>query len=136
MGKIKLIVISPEKKVLEADCLSATLPTTEGQITVLPHHSPLFSLLKAGEVIARTSDGEISLAVGGGFVNVTGDKITVLVEFGTKSEEIDEARAQEAKHRAEEILKSHADEQSSALAQAALARSLLELKITQRRKKG
>ena len=132
---LRLVVISPEKKVLEMDCLSVTLPTVEGEITILPKHTWLFSLLKPGEIIAKSKNEEISLAVGGGFVNVGPDKVTVLPEFGIKTNEIDEEKVKEAKQRAEDILKNKLDEEGSALAQASLARSLLELKIVQKRRK-
>jgi len=136
MAGIKLAVISPQKKVLEVECISVTMPTTQGQITVLPKHMAIFSTLTAGEVRVKTSnEQEISLAVGGGFVNVNNDQVTLLVEFGVRSDEIDEEKVQEVKRRAEEILKSQADEKGSALAQATLARSLLELKIARRRRK-
>jgi F-type H+-transporting ATPase subunit epsilon len=136
MAGIKLAVISPQKKVLEIECISVTMPTTQGQITVLPKHMAIFSALTAGEVKVKTSnEQEISLAVGGGFVNVNNDQVTLLVEFGVRSDEIDEEKVQEVKRRAEEILKSQADDKGSALAQATLARSLLELKIARRRRK-
>jgi F-type H+-transporting ATPase subunit epsilon len=130
----KLVVISPEKKVLETDIQSVTIPTTEGEITVLPKHMAIFSLVKPGEIIVRTKEGNISLAGGGGFVNITADTVTLLLEYGTKSDEMDEVKIQEAKKRAEEILKNQSDNKSTALASATLARSLLELKLVQKRK--
>jgi len=131
----KLVIISPEKKVLEMDCKSVTVPTSEGQITVLPKHISIFSILTAGEVIARTTDKDISITVGGGFVSVSGDKVTILPEFGVKSDEIDEEKVKEAKKRAEEIIKNQEDNKGSALAEATLARSLIELKIAHKRRK-
>ncbi len=137
MTKFKLVVISPTKRVLEADCDSVTLPTTEGQITVLPHHAAIFSLLSPGEVIVRSGSAqdELSLAVGGGFVNVDRNQVTLLAEFGVRSEELDEQKVIEAKRRAEEILATKTDEKESASARATLARSILELKVSQKRKK-
>jgi len=132
---MQLVVISPQKKILETEISSVTIPTVDGEITVLPNHMAIFSLLKPGEVVVRTKDGDISIAIGGGFVNVTKDKVTLLPEYGIKSDEINEEKVKEAKLRAEEILKSRTDEQSSALAQSTLARSLLELKLAQKRRK-
>jgi F-type H+-transporting ATPase subunit epsilon len=132
---MQLVVITPSKKVLETEVLSVTIPTTNGEITVLPGHMSIFSLLKPGEVVVRTKDGNVSIAIGGGFVNVTKDKVTLLPEYGVKSDEIDEEKVKEAKRRAEEILNTKTDEQSSALAQSTLARSLLELKVVQKRRK-
>ena len=68
---LKLKVISPEKTVLSADCKSVTLPTSEGQITVYPRHAPIYTLIVAGEVVARTATGDVSLGVGSGFANIT-----------------------------------------------------------------
>lgn len=131
----KLAVISPEKKVLvEEEVLSVTVPTTQGQITILPKHMAIFSLVKPGEIIVRTKEGNISLAGGGGFVNITADRVTLLLEYGTKSDEMDEVLIQEAKKRAEEILKNQSDNKDTALASATLARLLLELKLVQKRK--
>lgn len=135
MAGLKLSVISPQKKVLEIECESVTLPTSEGEITVLPKHMAIFSLLSAGEVKVRTEKDEIDLAVGGGFASVSNNKVTLMVEFGVRSDEIDEQKVDEARKRAEEILKSKADDKGSALAQAALARSLLELKVAQKRRR-
>ncbi len=132
----KLVVISPVKNVLETEIDSVTIPTVDGEITVLPKHMPIFSMVKSGEVTVRTKNGVDYLACGGGFVNVTGDKVTLLLEYGVNSEEIDEEKVREAKRRAEEILKTQADEKSSAMAQTSLARSLLELKVARKRKRG
>jgi F-type H+-transporting ATPase subunit epsilon len=130
----KLVVISPEKKVLEEEILSVTVPTSEGQITILPGHMPIFSLIKPGEIAVRTKQGNKVLVGGGGFVNISHDKVILLVEYGTNSDEIDEEKIKEAKKRAEEILKNQSDEKSNAIASATLARSLLELKLVQKRK--
>jgi F-type H+-transporting ATPase subunit epsilon len=130
----KLVIISPERKVLEEEIVSVTVPTTEGQITVLPGHMEIFSLIKPGEITVRTKLGDKIYVGGGGFVNISHNKVTLLVEFGTDSDEIDEEKIKEAKKRAEEILKNQSDEKSTALASATLARSLLELKLVQKRK--
>jgi F-type H+-transporting ATPase subunit epsilon len=130
-----LTVISPEKKILETDILSVTIPTNEGEITVLPKHMEMFSLVKPGEITVRTATGNIFLAGGRGFVNVTREKVTLLLSYGVNSDEIDEEKIKEAKKKAEEMLKNQTDEKATALAQANLARSLLELRLVQKRRK-
>jgi F-type H+-transporting ATPase subunit epsilon len=133
---LKLIVLSPEKTVLETECDRVTLPTTEGRITVLPHHIPLFTQIQQGELIAHHQGQEISLAVGGGFANINADKVVVLADFGISGDEIDEQQVRQARERAKQILESMSDEKTAALAQADLSRSLLQLKIaTKRRRK-
>jgi F-type H+-transporting ATPase subunit epsilon len=133
---LKLKVISPEKTVLEADCTYVTLPSSEGQITVYPNHAPIYTLVSNGEVIAHTDKGVISMGVGSGFANITKTSITLLANFGVLTDEIDEARAREAKDRAESLIKDHKNDQNFALAEAELSRSLLELKLASKRKGG
>lgn len=134
MSTFKLVIISPQKPVLETEAQSVTFSTAEGQITVLPGHMSVFSLVTPGEVVVRGTDGETTLAVGGGFANVTAESVTLLTEFGTKSDDIDEEQVKEARRRAEEILREQVDAKASAQAEASLARSLLELKIAQKRR--
>lgn len=133
---IALKVISPQKELLSVDCKSITLPTEDGQITVLPKHTALFTNIIRGELVARPEEGkEIFMAVGGGFASITGKEVTVLVDFGANADELDEKEISAAKLRAEEILKHKADARGEAMAQASLARSILELKIVRKRKK-
>jgi F-type H+-transporting ATPase subunit epsilon len=131
---LKLRVLSPERTVLDTDCDYVTLPAADGQITVYPRHAPLYTLIQYGEVIAHTKGGVVSLGVGTGFANITATQVVVLTNFGILSEEADDARAAEAKARAEDLIKNRVGEQDMALAQAELSRSLLELKLANKRK--
>ncbi|MBU6359323.1 MAG: ATP synthase F1 subunit epsilon [Chloroflexota bacterium] len=131
---LNLKVISPEKIVLEAECRSVTLPASDGQITVYSNHAPLYTLIAPGEVVARTEKGEISLGVGSGFANITSSGVTLLANFGVLTDEIDAVRAQDAKARAEELIKNRKSEQDLALASAELSRSLVELKLASKRR--
>lgn len=131
---LKLKIISPEKTVLEADCTYVTLPSADGQITVYPHHAPIYTLVSNGEVIAHTDKGVISLGVGSGFANITQTSVTLLANFGVLSDEIDEARANAAKERAEQLIKERRSDQDFAIAELELSRSLLELKLANKRR--
>ncbi|MCW1969157.1 MAG: ATP synthase F1 subunit epsilon [Anaerolineae bacterium] len=131
---LNLRVISPEKVVLETQCRSVTLPAADGQITVYSNHAPLYTLIAPGEVIVHTEKGPISMGVGSGFANITGAGVTLLANFGVLTDEIDEARAQEAKARAEDFLKNRKSDQDLALASAELSRSLIELKLASKRR--
>jgi F-type H+-transporting ATPase subunit epsilon len=133
---LRLKVISPERTVLDTDCTYVTLPSSEGQITVYPHHAPVYTLVSNGEVIAHTDKGIISMGVGSGFANITQTSVTLLANFGILTDEIDEARANDAKARAEQLIKEHKNDQDFAMAEAELSRSLLELKLASRRKGG
>jgi F-type H+-transporting ATPase subunit epsilon len=131
---LKLKVISPEKIVLNTECSSVTLPASDGQITVYPRHAPIYTLISAGEVVARTANGVISMGVGSGFANITQDSVTLLANFGILTDEIDESRAAEAKARAEALIRDRKSDQDYALAEAELSRSLLELKLASKRR--
>ena len=131
---LKLKIISPERTVLDADCTHVTLPASDGQITVYPHHAPIYTLISNGEVIAHTDKGVISLGVGSGFANITQTSVTLLANFGILSDEIDEARAAEAKARAEQLIKERRTDQDFAMAEMELSRSLLELKLASKRR--
>ena len=112
------------------------MPASDGQITVYPQHAPIYTLISPGEVIAHTDKGVISMGVGFGFANITQTSVTLLTNFGILSDEIDEARANEAKARAEQLIKDHRTDQDFAMAEAELSRSLLELKLASKRKSG
>ena len=133
---MQLVIVSPEKKVLEEECVSITLPTTEGQITILPNHIPLFALLSPGEVIVRQKDGiETNLIVGSGFVNFSQNRLILLANFGVQSDQINEEEIKAARARAEEILANKTDAAVMAEAQANLARSILQLKMVKKHKR-
>ncbi len=131
---LRLKVISPERTVLDAECTHVTLPSSEGQITVYPHHAPIYTLISSGEVIAHTDKGVIEMGVGSGFANITQTSVTLLANFGILSDEVDETRAAEAKARAEQLIKDNKTNQDVILAEAELSRSLLELKMAGKRR--
>lgn len=104
--RIKFEIATPEKVVLKEEILQVTVPTVEGEITVLPKHSPLVSVLKPGVLELKKMDGSIEIiSVSGGFVEVLLNKIIILADTAERAEEIDLERAEEAKKRAEESLK-------------------------------
>jgi F-type H+-transporting ATPase subunit epsilon len=104
--RIKFEIATPERVVLKEEIFQVTVPTKEGEITVLPKHSPLVSVLKPGVLEIKKVDGEIEImAVSGGFVEVLLNKIVVLADTAERAEEIDLDRAEEAKKKAEESLK-------------------------------
>jgi len=99
-----LNIITPEKVVFSDDVDQATIPTQDGEITVLPHHIPIVGLLKAGELLIRQNGTDIPLAVSGGIVQVRADGITILADTAERVEEIIEQRAEEAHKAAEKLL--------------------------------
>ena len=114
-------------------------PGSEGQLAILPHHAALMTTLDYGELIFRRGQDESSFAITGGFMEVRRDRVTILADQAEAAEEIDLARAEAARARAEDRLR-RGREQSvrdvdMARAQAALLRSLLRLRVVQRRRR-
>ena len=137
MKKIHFQIVTPEKITYHDDVDSITLPTQMGEITVLPNHAPLISSLKSGEAIIKKDGEEFSLAISGGFLQVQPkNKVVVLADAAERAEEISEERAEQARIRAEEILKEkRLDKAEMATAAAALEKSLIRLKVARRRSK-
>jgi F-type H+-transporting ATPase subunit epsilon len=103
---IKFEIATPERVVLKEEIYQVTVPTTEGEITILPKHSPLVSILKPGVLEIKKADGSLNIvSVSGGFVEVLLNKIIILADTAERAEEIDLDRAEEAKRKAEESLK-------------------------------
>jgi F-type H+-transporting ATPase subunit epsilon len=132
MATIKLEIVTPEAKTYSEDVEMVTLTGTDGEMGILPQHMPLMTGLVAGEIIARKNGKNIFLAVGDGFVQVTGDRVAVLTDMAIKAEDIDEAKAEEARQRAEARLAEKLTDEDAAMVSAALAHSLAQLKVKRR----
>ena len=129
---IKLEIITPEAKTFSDDVDMVTLTGGEGEMGILPQHMPLMTQLIAGEIIANKDGKTIHLAVGEGFVQVTGERVSVLTDMAIRAENIDEAAAEAARKRAEERLAHKLSEEDAASAQAALAHALAQLQVKRR----
>lgn len=118
--RIKFEIATPERVVLKEEILQVTVPTEEGEITVLPKHSPLVSILKPGVLEIKKLDGEIEIiSVSGGFVEVLLNKVIILADTAERADEIDLERAEEARKKAEESLKNIRSVDASQFAQLA-----------------
>lgn len=131
---LKLEIVTPEAKVYSEDVDMVTLPGVEGEMGIYPMHVPLMTQLAAGEVTARKGGQDFFLAVGDGFVEVTGERVSILTDMAIKAENIDEAKAEEARRRAESRLAEKLDDAEVASVNAALAHSLAQLKVKKRQK--
>ncbi len=134
MATLKLEIVTPDAKVYSEDVDMVTLPGVEGEMGIFPQHVPLMTQLTAGEVIARKDGQEYFLAVGEGFVEVTGERVSILTDMAIKAENIDEVKAEEARKRAEARLVEKLDDEEAALAAASLAHSLAQLKVKRRQR--
>jgi F-type H+-transporting ATPase subunit epsilon len=129
---LKLEIVTPEGVTYSEDVEMVTLPGSEGEMGVYPNHVPLMTQVTAGEVIARRNGSDEFLAVGEGFVEITGERVAILTDMALKAGDIDEAKAEEAKRRAEARLAEKLDDEEAALVSAALAHSLAQLKVKRR----
>lgn len=135
MKKFKFTITTPERTLVSEEIEQVSLPTEMGEITILPHHIPLVSLLRPGEMrIVR--DGKMELyAVAGGFIEVGTNEVTVLADAAEHADEIDEARAEEAKKRAEEVMSKEVQSEERFLAaQMQLEKHLARLRVARKRR--
>jgi len=135
MATLKLEIVTPEAKVYSEDVDMVTLPGIEGELGIYPMHIPLMTQLAAGEVAVRKGGQDFFLAVGDGFAEVTGERVSILTDMAVKDADIDEAKAEEARRRAESRLAEKLDEEDVARVNAALANSAALLKVKRRHSK-
>ncbi len=129
---LKLEIVTPEAKTYSEDVDMVTLPGVEGEMGIYPTHIPLMTQIGAGEITVRKGGQDYFLAVGEGFVQITGEKVAVMTDMAIKAEDIDEVKAEEARKRAEARLSEKLGDEESATVQAALAHSLAQLKVKRR----
>ena len=137
MSSLTLTIASPERVLFEGAIQQTTLPTKMGQITILPNHIPLVAALTAGELSFVNDKNEtIFLAVSGGAVEISDNHITILSDTAERSDEIDELRAQEAKQRAESLLKEQkTDTVEYASIVSKLEKELARISVVRRRRR-
>ena len=134
MNTIRLKVITPRKIVMDKQVNSVTVPTSDGEITVLPHHAHLFSLLVEGIVKIKKDGSEDDLAIGGGYLETNGEIVTVLVSRAYGQNEIDKNLTDKAVEQAKLILSKSTDEKERAEAMTIIRRSVIDSKLMKRRK--
>ncbi len=135
MSTIKLDIVTAEGAVYSEDVDIVIAPGVEGQLGILPHHTPLMTMLQPGELRARKGKEELILVITGGFLEVRPDRVIVLADAAERAEEIDVERAEEAKRRAQEQLKQPIPEVDHARVEASLRRALARLDVVKRRRK-
>ena len=129
-------MVTPESVICSCEVDAVIAPGVEGQLGILPHHAPLMTTLQPGELTWRKDNVETCIAVFGGFLEVRPDRVIVLADAAERAEEINVARAEEAKRRAEQALADRKGSQAdTARAEAALRRSLVQLKVADRMRK-
>ena len=134
-NNIKLEIVTPQATVYSEDVDMVTLPGVEGQMGILPHHVRLMTQLVPGEMIVRKNGQVRFLAVGEGLVEVTRDRVAIVTEMAVATENIDEAKAEEARQRAAARLRDKLSATEVASVNASLARSLAQLRVKRRHPK-
>jgi len=129
---LKLEIVTPETKTYSEDVEMVTLPGVEGEMGIYPQHVPLVTQIVSGEVIVRKDGKDYFLAVGEGFVEITGERVAIMTDMAMRAENIDETKAEEARQRAEARMAEKMDDAEAAMVSAALAHSLAQLKVKRR----
>jgi F-type H+-transporting ATPase subunit epsilon len=131
---LQLEIVTPERLAYSDVVDSVQLPGSSGELGILPHHTPLVSMLGVGELRIRKGGAEESFAIVGGFLQVRPDKVVVMAETADLASEIDLERAQEARREAERALETGYHEGADlAAARAALQQALLRIRVAERR---
>jgi F-type H+-transporting ATPase subunit epsilon len=130
---LRLEIVTPEAKTFSDDVDSVVIPGIEGEMGILPMHVPLMTQLQPGELRVLKGGEETRLAVGEGFVEITGEKVIVLTDMAIKESDIDESAAEAAIHRAEEAMRTERlSDEEHAVTKAALQRSLALVRVKRR----
>ena len=131
---LKLEIVTPDGTAYSEDVEMVTLPGVEGQMGIYPRHVPLLTQMVPGEIIVRKDGEEYFLAVGEGLIEVTGDHVALLTDMAIAAEKIDEAKAEEARQRAEARLQEKLSDEEVASVNSALTHSLAQLRVKRRQR--
>ena len=131
---LQLTVVTANRPVLTEDVDMVIAPGAAGELGVLPRHEPLLTTLKPGELRVLHNGQWEFLAVAGGFMQVDQRGVTILADAAERVDEIDEARAQEARRLAQAELEAAPDMQARAEAQMALLRAIARISVVERRR--
>ena len=134
MATLKLNIVTPEAVTFSEDVEMVTLPGVDGEMGIYPQHVPLMTQIAPGEISVRQQGRELLLAVGEGFVEITGNYVSVLTDMAMRAENIDEAAAEAARRRAEARLAEKVTAEEEAVVRASLANSIAQLNVKRRQR--
>ena len=132
---LKLEIVTPEGTAYSEDVEMVTLPGVVGQMGVYPQHVPLMTQMVPGEIIVRKDGRDLFIASGEGLIEITATHVSVLTDLAVQADRIDEAKAQEARRRAEARLREKLSDEEVATTNASLARSLAQLHVKRRQRR-
>ncbi|MFL6513805.1 MAG: ATP synthase F1 subunit epsilon [Chthoniobacterales bacterium] len=133
MATLRLEIVTPETKAYSEDVDMVTLPGSEGELGIYPQHVPVLTTLQPGELRILKNGVESAMAVGEGFVEITGDSVSILTDMAIGTEAIDLAAAEAAVERAQAAMKADNTAEEVAAIQASLANALAQLNVKRRR---
>ena len=134
MATLKLEIVTPEKTAYSEDVEMVTLPGSEGELGVYPNHVPLLTTLNPGELRVLKGGKESFLAIGEGFVEITGSTVSVLTDMALEPAVIDESAAEAAVARAQAAMKEDLGKEEVAAVHASLQKALAQLHVKRRRR--
>jgi len=133
--KLELYIVTPEGTVHSEGVEMVTMPGVTGQFGVYPQHVPLMTQMAPGEIIVRKDGRDTFFAAGEGLIEVTADRVSILTDLAVQADKIDEAKAEEARQRAEARLREKLSDEEVAAVNASLVRSLVQLRVKRRQHK-
>ena len=132
---MKLRIITPRKVVLEEEINSITLPSADGEITILPNHVNLFSLLNEGVVKIKYDRKEDFFAIGGGYVETNGEYVNLLVSRAYRQEVVNQTATEKAIKQAQDMLQKAKTNEERLEASSILRRSIVDMKLIKKRRR-
>jgi len=135
MSTMRLEIVTAERVIYSEEVNILVAPGIDGELGILPHHAPLLTVLKPGEIRVVKDGEETNISVGGGFLEVIGNKVTILADTAEHAEEIDIQRSEEALKRAQERVASVPSDADLERALATIRRSQARLKVAHRRRR-
>jgi F-type H+-transporting ATPase subunit epsilon len=138
MAKLTVEIVTAERQVLTDEADMVIAPAAEGTVGILPRHAPLLAALNPGVMVLKKDGQEELLAVSGGFLQVSNNRVLILADTAERADEVDEQRAAEARARAETALaeaRAHPGSVQTEAARASLRKSLARLNVVQRRRR-
>lgn len=135
MARLKFDIVTAERLVSSDEIDTLVVPGREGELTVLPNHAPLLTILNPGELRIIKESQEDQVVITGGFMEVLGNKVTILADSAEFAEEIDVERAEEALRRAEERMESRGSDMDLERTLASMKRSRARISVARRKRR-
>jgi F-type H+-transporting ATPase subunit epsilon len=128
---LRVLVLTSQQRVFEGEAEQVNAPGGDGELTVLPRHAPLLTTLKMGEMRVRVRGEDEGIFVAGGFLEVNNNVVTVLADDAERATDLDEAKAEAARQRAQALVESASDADAQAAAVAELERAIGRLRVAE-----